>query len=590
MDVDMPRFLLLDLQFFRDLLFEYRWFEATFLAVSLYVYATYWYWRMWHKAVDSILLAPISVRGGISEKLGAHEAGLVLRTQLSAITDTFRKATRTRRYLYVAETVVPDFETMDDALLGVQKLKANEVIEDLVRIGSEMKLEKDLIVKVGPIEIPVGAIVNLFKLLIRWFPVRFKKRYWASLTYLSLVSSGDETQLLVRRGEQRPVLASTAAVRSLTDLSDLLRDAAFMVLQLNGKVFKERNWLGMRCYVDGLDAMDEYRRTGKDDLLDKARKSFGRAAEGDPDNYDALYFYASMLMVERSRESITLATKLFTRALETENLGLRSFVNTGLANCYVQQFLRLAKRKTDVLKRARECAEQATREWRKATGSEHSHPWTLATRALVGVLDEGILKTRQEANERFLVWPASLVQAIEMEPENGTFHNTLGWLLMSLAQMGFQDMKMLRLNKEIPPDFLETPATAAEYYFLRSLELNPKNKLSHANLCLLYAAPHYREHTKENLIRCRYHGLKAIQLDPQYIEGHRDLALSLLRYREFDEAYGYFEDALRLAATVETDQEIIADALSVLKEIQVRDEKEQERWRHPDLSLLVPPN
>ncbi len=76
----------------------------------------------------------------------------------------------------------------------------------------------------------------------------------------------------------------------------------------------------------------------------------------------------------------------------------------------------------------------------------------------------------------------------------------------------------------------------------------------------------------------------------QYINGQRDLALSLLWYNQFDEAYGYFEDALRLAATVEKDQEIIADALSVLEEIQVSEKKEWERWRHPDLSLLVPPD
>jgi hypothetical protein len=47
-------------------------------------------------------------------------------------------------------------------------------------------------------------------------------------------------------------------------------------------------------------------------------------------------------------------------------------------------------------------------------------------------------------------------------------------------------------------------------------------------------------------------------------------------------------DALRLALTVEKDQEIIDDALRILKEMQVPGE-EWERWRHPDLSLLMPP-
>ena len=50
MDPGMPPLLLHDLQFFRDLLFEYRLFVPTLVAASLYTSATYWYWWMWRKA------------------------------------------------------------------------------------------------------------------------------------------------------------------------------------------------------------------------------------------------------------------------------------------------------------------------------------------------------------------------------------------------------------------------------------------------------------------------------------------------------------------------------------------------------------
>jgi Tfp pilus assembly protein PilF len=441
--------------------------------------------------------------------------------------------------------------------------------------------------------------------------VPYRERYLASLIRLSLVSVGDETQLLVyREGQQTVCFGRTAAVKNLTDLSDLLRDAAFMILQLHGKVLEARNWLSMRCFADGLDSLDEFRRAGRQELLDKAKKSFGRAAEAEPDNYDALYFYGSMLLIERSRESIAAAAKLFTQALKTEKRKLRALVNTGLANCYAQQFHRLAKRETDVLAIARKYAQEARLEWLKAMHSEqarqkgeeaisleHLHPWILSTLALVRIVDEGADATaeREKAKKRFLDSAPFLVQAIEMEPDNGTFHNNLGWLLLKLAEWRLQDINGLKLNEDVPADLSGTPPKAAEYYLLRALELNPKNKLSHANLCLLYATPHYREQEKEeeeerrkNLIRCRYHGLKAIRLDPRYINGHRDLALSLIRYGELDDAYDYFVDALRLALTVEKDQEIIDDALRILKEMQVPGE-EWERWRHPDLSLLMPP-
>jgi len=134
-------------------------------------------------------------------------------------------------------------------------------------------------------------------------------------------------------------------------------------------------------------------------------------------------------------------------------------------------------------------------------------------------------------------------------------------------------------------------AESAEYYTRVALDLYPQNKLSHANLCLLYATPRYldeEEKKDEHLIRCRYHGLKAIQLDPKYINGHRDLAQSLIRYGEFDEAEKYFKKALRFAAVVDKDLEIIEDTVGVLRD-EGAGEEVLKRFAHPDPKLLKPP-
>jgi tetratricopeptide (TPR) repeat protein len=88
---------------------------------------------------------------------------------------------------------------------------------------------------------------------------------------------------------------------------------------------------------------------------------------------------------------------------------------------------------------------------------------------------------------------------------------------------------------------------------------------------------------------CRDRGLEAVAIDPNYINGYRDLAVSLLRYRQFDEAYDYFEEALRLAVKRAKDREIIGDALKVLDGMKDIGEDEKRRWRKPDPKLLELP-
>lgn len=576
---------------------NYWWLIAT--VVAAYLYATYRYCRLTRGAGDAMRLAPISVKGGISNQLGAREAGLLLRAQLSSIVETFRQDRRGHASLYTAAAVGDRFRLISRALesapLGLE-----------ITALSELKLKEELIVKVGAFQIPVGAIINLFVALLRVLPVPFRRRYMASLIHVSLVSVGDETQLLVHREGSRPaspervpphgdgqtgdgatVVAQTRTVTTLTDLADLLRETAFVVLEVHGKAFPGRRGRSMKYFADGLDGLDRYRRTASEQAMAEAKESFARAVAADADNCEALYFYGSMLLLDRTRESIATATQLFTRALKTDKVKLRALVNTGLAHCYAQGFHRLAKRDADVLAKASLHAEQARRDWVEAAGTEPLHPWILSSLALVQHVDEGTEETREDARKRFLGAAGLYLQAIAREPDNGTFHNNLGWVLLKLAEWGVEELKP---EDGIPPELVGNPAVNAEKYFRNSLSLNDRNKLTHANLCLLYAAPWYRKQKGETYLdRCRYHGRMAIRLDPGYINGHRDLALSLVRYGAFDEGYRYFEKALELALVVEKDQEIIADAVKVLEEVHAGDQ-ELERWRHPDPRLLEPPD
>ena len=578
------------------------WWLAGIIAAA-YVFATFWYWRRSREADDKIHLAPISVKGGISEKLGAREVGLLLRTQLDAIKETFRKATGSNVSDFAAEAVSAEFPSINAALVDVS-LKA---------VSSELRVKEDLVVAIGPVKIPVNAIIDLLCALPRKVPVFFRRRYLASLFHVSVVSVENETQLLVYRKGSQPVgpdssqqkvmdqsrsqptlLAKSGEIKGIIDFNGLLRDAAFMLLQIQGG-FEGRYWLGMRYFADGLDALDEYRHTSKDKLLKTAKESFGLAVAADSENYEAAYFYGYMLLFERTREPIATAIQLFERVVKTEDKKLEALAKTGLAHCYAQQFHRLAKREDNLLAKAGELAEEAGKLWKEATKKKTVHRLILYTQALSMIADEGKGKPIEEVKKRFLAAACLLLEAIKEEPDNAMFFNTLGWLFLKLAQRGIKNVVAQDVKAEdgIATELVGSTAESAEYYTRVALDLYPQNKLSHANLCLLYATPRYLDEEEEGkkdeyLIRCRYHGLRAVQLDRKYINGYRDLAQSMIRYGEYEEAEKYFKKALRYAAVVDKDLEIIEDTMKLLKEIGVG-KKWLKRFGHPDPKLLKPP-
>jgi tetratricopeptide (TPR) repeat protein len=589
--------------------FNYWWLVAAagVYIVGTYVSAVCWYWWRLRNVKSKNHIAPISVKGEIFKDLGTHEVGLILLTKLHECTQTFLKATRKNAAIFVAESVPSDFPSVNAAMLDAFEIKIDP---------SELYMKEELVITIGPVTLPIGSIVNLFLAFLRVLPVPFRKRYLASLIYVSLVSVENETQLLIYRKGQpvvpdgscqqkagassgtKPMLfTKTIQGKALTELNDLLKDAAFMVLQMCGEL-DGRNWLSMRCLADGLDALDEYRQTTKDDLLKTAKENFASAVAADMQNHHALYSYGSMLLYERAREPIAMAIRLFLLASKTKETRLKALANTGLAQCYAQQYHRLAKRDTGVLAKAEKYAKIASQQWKEVPKSGPLHPLILYTLALSMIVDEGAGHKAEEVRERFGAAAEYLRQAIESEPDNAKFYNALGWLFLKLAQ------RQINLKAEAKaedgasrkPEKVVSSAERAEYYSCRALDLNPQNKLTHANLCLLYAMPPYLGEEKY-LIRCRYHGRKAIKLDREYINGHRDLAMSLIRYGEFEEAEGYFKKALRLAAVVDKDLEIIEDTVKLLNSKAVKELLESqgvgkdilERFSHPPQEFFDPP-
>jgi Tfp pilus assembly protein PilF len=138
----------------------------------------------------------------------------------------------------------------------------------------------------------------------------------------------------------------------------------------------------------------------------------------------------------------------------------------------------------------------------------------------------------------------------------------------------------------IPQAIIGNPAETAMRYFTESLHFNDNSRLTHANLCLLYATPYFRQKDPEiYLTKCRSHGEKAIEIKSDYINGYRDLALSLARYGEFDEAFDNYKKALEHAKT-KKDLEIMDNAKEVLTKVGACEE-EIKRWCNPPPDLLI---
>ena len=188
-------------------------------------------------------------------------------------------------------------------------------------IGSE-SIEQDFTFKLGKVTIPVSEIWNSLLKIISVLPVFFRNRYKNSLIQVCLTGNDNKTRLTVHRrrgyeekkgssvyrpiGSKKPDLWRTISYSKVYDtenlhkLNDLVRDAAFMILDVNDyeedkgdSDLSHSNWRSMRCLVDGFDDFENYKNTGKKDYMDDARNNFKKSIEENPEGgYTAMFYYS----------------------------------------------------------------------------------------------------------------------------------------------------------------------------------------------------------------------------------------------------------------------------------------------------------
>lgn len=162
------------------------------------------------------------------------------------------------------------------------------------------------------------------------------------------------------------------------------------------------------------------------------------------------------------------------------------------------------------------------------------------------------------ANERTGDYPGakrSFRRGLELEPENVDLRNALGWALFqegngteAIAEYERAlavDPENVKANNNIALALTELgQLDQAASHFERSLAVEPKAEI-YSDLGFVLDRQGKGEEAVEN-----YH--KALALDPECASAHFNLAVSLLRRDELDEAAVQYEAALRVKATAET--------------------------------------
>lgn len=603
-------------------------------------------WRKWK---DRIKLGRFTSSGDMDQVEG-EELKLMLRAQLEKITSTYTKKRSGVASLYTATAAGEGFRGLYTALTCAWPKITPPEIADL----DELKI------KLWNVEIPIARFVRLIVVLLRvGLPVPKRDRYLNSVIHGSITVVNKKAVLVIYKGappagivraakvttdsgeyagagfsltragkaakeawsrvsearvrDRLPAtaLSACAVVETAAELENLMRRGAFMVLELSEATEPVGNAESVRHLADGLNILDRHAETGDDALLLGAEKHFKEAAHADSSNHLASYFYATLLLNQRSRQSIMLARQFFTRAEAHTQDMLKALVQTGLANCHMQCCHRLAARPEDELSKAEDYLEKAKTTWTQSPAlsaedagdvpylkepKEHLHPWIVATEILkkhikVEFEDSDTIEKNRPMYEGAV---RDYLKAMENEFENAGLPNNLGWLLLKLSEGGLKGIGGVGFPEVIREKKLERLEELSEHYFLQALELKPENKLTHANLSLLYATEFFREQGgTKYLEQSKFHGKKAIQIDSSYVNGHRDLAVSLIRYGEFEEAYFYYLKALWLAEVITKDHQIMKNARNALDKRKEDKEDVTDEIRrvfeYPPAEFLDPP-
>lgn len=549
------------------------------------------------KSVEADLrpvIGPIHFRGTFPA--GFKESGLgSLTSELDDINSTYKEMAKE---FDMGDSPVEhgkEFCTMITLSSMALNLDPSEHPKDYLLLSGH--LEK-INVKTNKVEAPLHAIVNVFLWIIYRIPAPYRSKFVRKQLNVIIVSSTDEYKITVYRKTRFTGQPSnsdllqgklTRRISKSENESEPFRQIAFMILELHGKAFKGLNWRGMMHFTDGIVNLTKYMKRPDSKLLLQAKSDFENSIKADNCEYEARCFLGALLVAERKNESVDRAIGVFKAALETDRPKFRAFVHAGLAHCYSQQYHRLAKRTSEVIGKAREHAGKASQLWNEI--EDNPQPWIQYTLAITMIIDEGVdITTSDKMKNHFIPAINLCYEAIGGDERNKLFYNTIGWMFLKLTENRILELKV---EDEISETLAGIVPEKAEYYLKKSLEFDKRNKLSNANLCLLYSTPYFQQKSKDSLVPeqylnyCRSYGKRAVKIDPDYINGYRDLAVGMIKYGLFDEAYEYYLNALDKALTEEKDHEIMEDILKLLMEVSAS-QKIVKKFQNPPESVLTP--
>ena len=261
------------------------WVVAALVVLYLGRIVGYWVWA--RRGERLVHVSSVRVQGEFAQEIGPREVGLILRSQLQEIARALRGKRGGPERMPMASTVGPELGSIIGALSV--KLPALDV--------PDTKIDPDWQIKIGGLQFPVSAVVGFLKQFLSLVPMPFRKRYQATRYQVCLVTSEGKAQVIVHRGAGRkrpvrqPAAQTTEAeggenstpdepaipgrstitlIRScsnLEELRELLRGAAFLILELHGVTFEGMSGRSMRHFANGLVTLDEYRRSGQKKLL-----------------------------------------------------------------------------------------------------------------------------------------------------------------------------------------------------------------------------------------------------------------------------------------------------------------------------------
>lgn len=590
------------------------------IIVIVYIFEWAWYGYKYKRYInlDNVYLGQITILGELESILSPEQVALVIRSEFSAINQCLDIMQREQLDSCPTQTSSLDyyffFSGLKDNTCVTRQITA---IPTIYGLKKKPFLQTNITLELGSIKIPVSDILRSVVAFVGLLPVPPRNRYNDSLIHVSLISHEKNAKVVVHRAGAKnndgPNVLSVTSLypfQSIDELNLLLRDIAFMVLELHN-AFGECNWKSMRYLIDGFNEFCNFRKSGLLDDRNNAKEFFHKALLDDPENnLEALYYYSVMLMVERTTDAIEMSINYFKSALRSENPRLKFLVNLGLAFCYAQSYHRLGKKNYQMIVQANDALEKAETYWRTKQQKQNQKskseveditvkdninsqeinqlPLIPYINALILFIEAEYIEDNKKKENVFNNALQHAHESIQLDPLNSMFINNMGWALMKLAEAGIEV-----LQKNVIPGYKERKtAVLAKNCLQEALILNPKNKLTHANLCLLYSIPFYIKLNKNDgydliYLQSRYHGLKAIAIDPNYINGYRDLCIAYIRYGKEEQADKCFHKALEIAENPFKDAEIFTDINNEAKDNNIS-KKMLKRWSVPLPELFEP--